>query len=199
MKVLRFLSLLLLAAGLSMDAFAASLCKGLAVRSLRARQALAVGGIFGFFQAAMPLVGYCFAQTFRAWIEQVDHWVAFLLLAFLGLRMIAESRANASEEVPRDGENRPFSLQSLLPPAFATSVDALAVGVAFALSGTYRGILFTVSVIGVVTFALCCVGVYVGNLCGTRFRAKAELVGGLLLLLIGTRILLADLGVLPGG
>ncbi len=199
MRALRFPSLLLLAAGLAMDAFAASLCKGLAVGSLRVRQALAVGGMFGVFQAVMPLVGYCFAQTFRSWIEQVDHWVAFLLLAFLGLRMIAESRANTPEATPQDGENRPFALRSLLPPAFATSVDALAVGVAFALSGTYRGILFTVSVIGVVTFALCCVGVYVGNLCGMRFRAKAELVGGLLLLLIGTKILLADLGVLPGG
>ena len=199
MSALRFPSLLLLAAGLAMDAFAASLCEGLAVGSLRVRQALAVGGMFGVFQAVMPLVGYCFAQTFRSWIERVDHWVAFLLLAFLGLRMIAESRASAPETTPRDGENRPFSVRALLPPAFATSVDALAVGVAFALSGTYRGILFTVSVIGFVTFALCCVGVYVGNLCGMRFRAKAELVGGLLLLLIGTKILLADLGVFPGG
>ncbi len=182
-----------------MDAFAASLCKGLAARSLRPRQALAVGGMFGFFQVAMPLAGYCFAHVFRSWVEQVDHWIAFLLLAFLGLRMIVESRADAPEEVSRDSGRSPFALLSLLPPAFATSVDALAVGVAFALRGTYRGILFTVAVIGLVTFALSCAGVYVGRLCGMRFRSKAELVGGLLLILIGTRILLADLGILPDG
>lgn len=192
------LSLLLIAVGLSMDAFAAALCKGLSLRELKWRQAFAVGGYFGVFQAVMPLAGYLLARFFRQWVEQVDHWLAFALLCLIGCSMIAESRGHLGVE---QGELNPravsVSPRSMLPLAFATSVDALAVGVAFALSGVYGSIFLTVSIIGAITFALSVLGVRAGRFLGSRFRARAELLGGLLLILMGARILLSDLGILP--
>ena len=176
-----------------MDAFAAALCKGLSLRELKARQALAVGGYFGVFQAAMPLAGYLLARFFRRWVERVDHWLAFALLLLIGCSMIAESRGKQGAKQGADG----VSSRVMLPLAFATSVDALAVGVAFALSGTYRNIFLTVAVIGTVTFVLSVLGVRAGRFLGERFRARAELFGGLLLILMGARILLSDLGILP--
>ena len=188
------LSLLLIAVGLSMDAFAAALCKGLSLRELKARQALAVGGYFGVFQAGMPLIGYLLARFFRQWVERVDHWLAFALLLLIGCSMIAESRLQQEEEQSgREG----VSPRVMLPLAFATSVDALAVGVAFAFSGTYRNIFLTVAIIGCITFALSVLGVRAGRFLGSRFRSRAELLGGLLLILMGARILLSDLGVFP--
>lgn len=186
------LSLLLIAVGLSMDAFAAALCKGVSLRELKWRQAVAVGGYFGVFQAVMPLIGYLLARFFRQWVEQVDHWLAFALLCLIGCSMIAESRGQRGAE--SDGADG-ISPRTLLPLAFATSVDALAVGVAFALSGTYRSIFLTVAVIGTITFALSVLGVRTGRFLGERFRAQAELLGGVLLILMGARILLSDLGV----
>lgn len=186
------LSLLLIAVGLSMDAFAAALCKGLSLRELKWWQAFAVGGYFGIFQAAMPLAGYLLARFFRQWVEQVDHWLAFALLLLIGCSMIAESRRRQETE---QGEPEGVSLRSMLPLAFATSVDALAVGVAFALSGVYGSIFLTAAIIGSITFALSVLGVRAGRFLGSRFRARAELLGGLLLILMGARILLSDLGV----
>lgn len=191
------LSLLLIAVGLSMDAFAAALCKGLSLRELKARQALIVGGYFGVFQAGMPLIGYLLARFFRQWVERVDHWLAFALLLLIGCSMIAESRL---QEAERDGSApraEGVSPREMLPLAFATSVDALAVGVAFALSGTYGSIFLTVAIIGCITFALSVLGVRAGRFLGERFRARAELFGGLLLIVMGARILLSDLGILP--
>lgn len=184
------LSLLLIAVGLSMDAFAAALCKGLSLRELKWRQAFAVGGYFGLFQAVMPLAGYLLARFFRQWVEQVDHWLAFALLCLIGCSMIAESRGQ--QEAEQD-DSEGVSLRSMLPLAFATSVDALAVGVAFALSGVYGSIFLTVAIIGSITFALSVLGVRAGRFLGSRFRARAELLGGLLLILMGARILLSDL------
>lgn len=187
-------SLLLIAVGLSMDAFAAALCKGLSVQTLKRRQALAVGGYFGVFQAAMPLLGYLLARFFRQWVEQVDHWLAFALLLLIGISMIAESCEKQEASALRaDG----FSPRAMLPLAFATSIDALAVGVAFALSGTYRNIFLTVTIIGGITFVLSVLGVGAGRFLGERFRARAELFGGVLLILMGARILLSDLGIFP--
>lgn len=188
------LSLLLIAVGLSMDAFAAALCKGLSLRELKWRQAFAVGGYFGLFQALMPLAGYLLARFFRQWVERVDHWLAFALLLLIGCSMIAESRGQQETE---QGNSEGVSFRSMLPLAFATSVDALAVGVAFALSGVYGSIFLTVAIIGVVTFALSVLGVRAGRFLGERFRARAELLGGVLLILMGARILLFDLGILP--
>ena len=176
-----------------MDAFAAALCKGLSLRELKARQALAVGGYFGAFQAIMPLAGYLLARFFRQWVERVDHWLAFALLLLIGCSMIAESRGQ--QELKQD-DAASVSFRSMLPLAFATSVDALAVGVAFALSGVYGSIFLTVSVIGSITFALSVLGVKAGRFLGERFRARAELFGGILLILMGARILLSDLGIL---
>ena len=189
-----FLSLLLIAVGLSMDAFAAALCKGLSVQELKRRQALAVGGYFGVFQALMPLIGYLLARFFRQWVEAVDHWLAFALLCLIGCSMIFESRVKQdTTDAPESG----FSPRAMLPLAFATSVDALAIGVAFALSGVYGSIFLSVSVIGLVTFALSVLGVRAGRFLGEKFRSRAELFGGVLLILIGARILLSDLGVFP--
>lgn len=188
------LSLLLIAVGLSMDAFAAALCKGLSVRELKTRQAIAVGGYFGAFQALMPLLGYLLARFFRQWVEEVDHWLAFALLCLIGFSMVFESRAGKDAGGHRaDG----FSPRAMLPLALATSVDALAIGVAFALSGVYGSIFLTVAVIGCITFALSVLGVYTGRFFGERYRARAELLGGILLIMMGVRILLSDLGVLP--
>lgn len=188
------LSLLLIAVGLSMDAFAAALCKGLSLRELKWRQALAVGGYFGLFQAVMPLAGYLLARFFRQWVEQVDHWLAFALLCLIGCSMIAESRGRQGAE---QSGSEGISPRVMLPLAFATSVDALAVGVAFALSGTYGSIFLTVAIIGGITFALSVLGVRAGRFLGERFRARAELLGGILLILMGARILFSDLGILP--
>lgn len=192
-----FLSLLLIAVGLSMDAFAAALCKGLSVQELKARQAIAVGGYFGVFQALMPLTGYLLARFFRQWVEAVDHWLAFALLCLIGCSMIFESRGGKDASAEADPHGNRFSPRAMLPLAFATSVDALAIGVAFALSGVYGSIFLSVSVIGFVTFALSVLGVRAGRFLGERFRSRAELFGGVLLILIGARILLSDLGVLP--
>lgn len=178
-----------------MDAFAAALCKGLSVGELKPRQAIAVGGYFGAFQALMPLLGYLLARFFRQWVEAVDHWLAFALLCLIGCGMIFESRAGGDTSAGGEGRTDGFSLRAMLPLAFATSVDALAIGVAFALSGVYESIFLTVAVIGSVTFALSVPGVYIGRIFGERYRARAELFGGILLILMGARILLSDLGV----
>lgn len=192
-----FLSLLLIAVGLSMDAFAAALCKGLSVRELKTRQALVVGCYFGAFQAIMPLIGYLLARFFRQWVEKVDHWLAFALLLLIGGSMILESRGTKGSAEEANARADEFSSRAMLPLAFATSVDALAIGVAFALSGVYKSIFFTVATIGITTFALSVLGVRAGRFFGERYRARAELFGGALLILMGARILLADLGMIP--
>ncbi len=179
--------LFILSVGLSMDAVAVAVCKGLSVRRLRARQALVTGLWFGGFQAAMPLLGYGLGRYFQSYIVRVDHWVAFLLLGLLGANMIRESFGEA------ETVNASFSPRAMLPMALATSIDALAVGVTFAFLGV--DILPAVSFIGGITFALSLPGVWVGHLFGARFKAGAERVGGVVLILMGTKILLEHLGI----
>lgn len=183
-----FLELFLLAVGLSMDAMAVAVCKGLSVPTLKARHAVITGLYFGGFQAAMPVIGYFLAWSFRSYIEQVDHWIAFVLLGLIGANMIKESFSQA-EKVDCS-----FCPKAMLPMAVATSIDALAVGVTFAFLGV--NLVPAVSLIGAITFLLSAAGVYIGHLFGAKFKSKAELVGGVVLVLMGCKILLEHLGVL---
>lgn len=182
--------LFLIAVGLSMDAFAVSLCKGLSVQKISLRHAACAGLWFGGFQALMPLLGWLLGSRFRAAIERYDHWIAFVLLAFLGINMLREARGGDGDESV-DGS---FSWRSMLPMALATSIDALAVGVSFAFLQVE--IVPAISFIGVTTLVLSILGVKVGNVFGSRYRAKSELAGGIILIVIGLKILLEHLGVL---
>jgi len=180
--------LFVLAIGLSMDAMAVAICKGLSVQKLKFRQALITGLYFGGFQAGMPLIGYFLGLRFSSYIESIDHWIAFILLGLIGANMIKESFGET------ETCNCSFSPRAMLPMAVATSIDALAVGVTFAFLNVT--IVPAVSFIGVITFSLSAVGVYVGHLFGAKFKSKAELTGGVVLILMGLRILLEHLGVL---
>ena len=180
--------LFIIAVGLSMDAFAVSVCKGLSVQRLKLGHALTCGVYFGGFQGLMPALGYLLGSQFQSVIVKVDHWIAFLLLSIIGINMVRESREE-SEDVDCS-----FSFRSMLPLALATSIDALAVGVTFAFLQV--DILPAITFIGLTTFLLSAAGVQVGALFGARFRGKAELAGGLILMLMGIKILLEHLGIL---
>ena len=182
--------LLLIAAGLSMDAFAVSICKGLSVQRLKPRHYLLTGAWFGGFQALMPSIGFLLGSAFDQYINAFDHWIAFVLLAFIGGNMVKES-LSGDEECHDDS----FSLRTMFLLAVATSIDALAVGVTFALLPDVH-ILSAVSLIGVTTFLLSAVGLKVGNVFGLRYKARAELAGGVILILMGLKILLEHLGIL---
>lgn len=185
-----FAELFILAVGLSMDAFAVAVCKGLSIRTLLPRHAVIVGLWFGGFQALMPLIGWLLGSAFAGMIAAVDHWIAFVLLAVIGGNMIKE--ALSKEEEDCDPSLAPMTMLVL---ALATSIDALAVGVTFAFLRV--DILPAITLIGVCTFVLSTAGVKVGNLFGTRYKSKAELSGGVVLILIGLKILLEHLGMLP--
>ena len=182
------LELFIIAVGLSMDAFAVSICKGLSVGRVRLPHMLAAGLWFGGFQALMPFLGWLLGSQFEALITSVDHWIAFVLLVFIGGNMVRESR---SEEEHQDGS---FSPAAMLPLALATSIDALAVGVTFAFLQV--DILPAVSFIGVTTFLLSAAGVKIGSVFGAKYRSGAELFGGCVLILMGVKILLEHLGIL---
>lgn len=181
--------LFILAVGLSMDAFAVSVCKGLAMREAKPKSMAVVGLWFGGFQALMPLIGYIVGVQFSGAIEAFDHWLAFLLLGAIGGNMIKE--ALSGEEGTEDASLHPKAMVLL---ALATSIDALAVGVSFAFLGV--DILPAVSFIGIVTFILSAAGVQVGSIFGSKYKNKAELFGGCILVLLGVKILLEHLGVL---
>lgn len=181
--------LFLIAVGLSMDAFAVAICKGLSVPRATPRHALTVGLYFGGFQALMPFLGYLLGAGFKDAISAYDHWVAFILLALIGGNMIRESREDEEESLDAS-----LSFRSMVLLAIATSIDALAVGVTLAFLDV--PILSSVCFIGVVTFCLSLVGVKAGNVFGCKYKSKAEFVGGLVLILIGLKILLEHMGVI---
>ena len=185
-----FFELFLIGIGLSMDAFAVSVCKGLSMQRVDKKYTLYIGLFFGGFQALMPLLGYFLGSRFAGSIEHFDHWIAFLLLAFIGCNMIRESREETEEEKAFTGVN----FKELLLLSVATSIDALVVGVTFAFLQVK--IVPAVTIIGCTTFVLSLAGVYVGNVFGTRYKSRAELTGGVILILIGLKILLEHLGVL---
>ncbi len=182
--------LLLIAVGLSMDAFAVSICKGLATKKVGVKHMLIVGLWFGGFQALMPLIGYFLGSTFEEYITRFDHWVAFVLLALIGGNMIREALSGEEEKA-----NDSLGVREMLTLAVATSIDALAVGVTFALLPGVN-IAAAVSFIGVITFVISAAGIKVGNAFGTKCKSKAELAGGVILILIGLKILLEHLGVI---
>jgi len=184
--------LFVIAVGLSMDAFAVSICKGLSVQRLKIRHALICGAYFGLFQALMPLGGFLLGARFKDLIAAVDHWIAFVLLAVIGLNMIRESFSKDEEAM-----NDSFTVRAMLPLAVATSIDALAVGVTFAFLDIGRRIVPAVLFIGAITFALSAAGVKIGHVFGEKYKAKAECLGGVILILMGTKILLEHLGILP--
>jgi putative Mn2+ efflux pump MntP len=179
--------LFLVAVSLSMDAFAVSVCKGLSVKKLRPRHCATAGLYFGGFQALMPLLGWLLGRQFESLIKSIDHWIAFVLLALIGANMIREALGD-EEDV-----NDSFSFKTMLPLAVATSIDALAVGVTFAFLAVR--ILPAAGLIGVTTFGLSALGIAIGHAFGTRCKAGAERLGGMILILMGLRILLEHLGI----
>lgn len=183
--------LFIIAVGLSMDACAVSICKGLSVQKVTFRHAATCGGYFGAFQALMPVIGFVLGVQFRSLITGIDHWIALVLLGLIGVNMIREALSGEEEEV-----NCSFCFRAMLPLAIATSIDALAVGVTFAAMDIGSKIVFAVIFIGVVTFLLSAIGVKIGNLFGMKFKSKAELFGGIVLVLMGIKIFLEDLGYL---
>lgn len=181
------LSLFFLAVGLSMDAFAVAICKGLATQKVTVRKAVIVGLWFGSFQALMPAIGYLVGYRFQAKITAIDHWIAFLLLLIIGGSMIRESFSKEEDE-----ENASLAFKEMFLLAIATSIDALAVGVTFAFLPDVP-ILPAVAFIGIITFLFSAFGMKVGNMFGTRYKSKAELAGGIILILIGSKILIEHL------
>lgn len=184
-----FIEILLIGVGLSMDAFAVSICKGLSTRKLEFKHALICGGYFGFFQGLMPLIGYVLGVQFKDKIESIDHWIAFILLALIGINMIKEAFGEEDEECNPD-----FSFKAMLPLAIATSIDALAVGVTFAFLNV--NIFSAIIIIAITTFLISMIGVKIGHVFGSRYKSKAETVGGIILILMGIKILLEHLGIL---
>ena len=183
------LELFILAVGLSMDAFAVSVCKGLAMPKITLCRTFIVGAWFGGFQALMPAVGYVLGVQFRDKITAVDHWIAFLLLGVIGANMIKEALSGECEN-----ESDSLDVRTMFLLAVATSIDALAVGITFAFLKVH--IIAAVSFIGVTTFAISAAGVKIGNVFGTKYKSKAELAGGIILILLGLKILLEHLGFL---
>jgi len=181
--------LFIIAVALSMDAFAVAICKGLSVKRATVPQALCVGAYFGGFQALMPLVGFVLGTAFASLITSIDHWIAFILLGLIGGNMIREAVKGEEEEL-----NDSFSVKTMIPLAVATSIDALASGVTFAALAV--DIVPAVLFIGVTTFVLSAIGLKIGNVFGAKCKAKAEFLGGFVLVVMGVKILLEHLGVI---
>lgn len=186
--------LFVLAVGLSMDAFAVSVCKGLSVRKAGVREMCCAGAWFGGFQALMPAIGYLFGSSFRKYITNFDHWVAFVLLAFIGANMIREAFSKEEESEENPDKKSAMNAKEMFLMAVATSIDALAVGISFALLPDVN-IIAAVIFIGVITFAFSAGGIKIGNVFGTKFKSKAEIAGGVILIGIGLKILLEHLGI----
>ena len=189
-----FAELLLLAVGVSMDAFAVSVCKGLCMRKATFRAQATCGVWFGGFQALMPLLGFFLGTLFAGAIEAFDHWVAFVLLGFLGVNMLREAFSKEECECC-DANEADLSMKTMFVMAIATSIDALAVGISLAMAGDVN-IWLAVLLIGVITGILSAVGVKVGNVFGSRYEKKAQFCGGAILVLLGAKILLEHLGVI---
>lgn len=176
------LTLFITAVGLSMDAFAVSVCKGLAMKKLSVKKAVLIGLWFGGFQALMPTIGYLLGTRFEKYVTSIDHWISFVLLAFIGINMIKEALSGDEDEA-----NDSVDLKTMFLLAVATSIDALAVGVTYAFLQVR--IIPAVAFIGVTTFVLSVVGVKIGNVFGLRYKSKAEIFGGIILILMGAKIL----------
>lgn len=186
------IELLITAVGLSMDAFAVAVCKGLSAKKVEMKHFIWIGLWFGGFQGLMPLIGYLLGSTFESYITPVDHWVAFVLLGIIGFNMLKEG---LSKDCDCEKESDSFSVKTMFVMAVATSIDALAVGITFALLPDVN-IVAAVTSIGTITFVLSAIGLKIGNVFGLRYKSRAEIAGGAILILMGTKILLEHLGVL---
>lgn len=191
--VMHVLEIILIGIGLAMDAFAASICKGLSMKKLNIRHMLIIALYFGGFQALMPLIGWVLGNQFQIYIVSFDHWIAFVLLVFLGLKTIIDTLREKEDGAAGKQESK-LDHKELFLLAIATSIDALAVGVTMAFLQV--NLLSTVSIIGIITFAICVFGVLIGNMFGSTLKKKASIIGGLILIGIGTKILLEHLGIL---
>ncbi len=184
--------LFILAVGLSMDAFAVSICKGLATKKVSAKEMCIAGGWFGGFQALMPFLGWILGSRFKVYIENIDHWVAFGLLVIIGTNMIREAFSNKTEEVSGS-----FAFKTMFVMAIATSIDALAVGVTFGfLLDSLKSIIIACIFICSITFSFSAAGVKIGSVFGSKYEKTAEIIGGIILILIGIKTLLTHLGIL---
>lgn len=183
------LEILLISVGLAMDAFAVSICKGLSMRRMSWKKAIIVALYFGIFQGIMPIIGYFLGTSFQSLVTKIDHWIAFGLLTFIGANMLKESFSKEQENC-----NDKVDFKTMIILAVATSIDALAVGITFAFLNV--NLLFASLMIGIVTFIISVIGVKIGNKFGDKYERKAETVGGLILIIMGVKILLEHLGVI---
>ena len=186
---MELISILLIGVGLAMDAFAVAVCKGLSMKKLEIKKAVIIALYFGVFQGGMPVIGYFLGTAFESFVTQIDHWIAFILLSIIGLNMIKEAF-----ECNCENTNDRVDFKTMVVLAIATSIDALAIGITFAFLKT--NITLAAIVIGVTTFALSLVGVKIGNKFGNKFEKKAEIFGGIILILIGVKILIEHLGII---
>lgn len=184
-----FVEILLIGISLAADAFAVAVCKGLSLKKFSIKKGLIVGLYFGIFQGLMPVIGYLLGTTFKDLITSIDHWIAFVLLGTIGANMIREAFSKDEESC-----NDKVDFKTMLPLAIATSIDALAIGITFAFLKV--NIILSSSIITITTFILSVVGVAIGNKFGTKYKSKAEFIGGLVLILMGIKILLEHLGIL---
>lgn len=182
------IELIILSIGLAMDAFAVSVCKGLSMSKMDWKKACIIGAYFGIFQALMPVIGYLLGVNFQEQIVSVDHWIAFILLGVIGFNMIKEAISKETEK-----SNDSVKFKDMLILAIATSIDALAVGITFAFLKVNVGL--AISLIGIITFVISMLGVKIGNVFGCKYEKKAEFAGGLILVILGIKILLEHLGI----
>lgn len=181
------ISILAIAIGLAMDAFAVSITSGILIKEFKNRHALKISAFFGVAQGVMPLIGYVLGYSFKSYIESVDHWIAFIMLGFIGGKMILESRKSDEEKE----DFNPLNNKVLISLAIATSIDALVVGVGFAFLQV--SVISSCTMIAVVTFLICFLGVFIGRKSGDLFKSKAELIGGIILVIMGIKILIEHL------
>ena len=189
-----FITFIFIGVGLAMDAFAVSVCKGLAMRKVNVKQTIIIGLFFGGFQSLMPFVGWLLGNSFEKNIKSIDHWIAFVLLGIIGGKMLTEAVKEGDEEEKMHIEDSKIDFKELLILAVATSIDALAVGITFAFLD--YPVAEAVTIIGITTFIISVAGVYIGNFFGSRYKKKAEIAGGIILILIGCKILLEHLDIL---
>ena len=183
------IELILLSIGLGMDAFAVSVCKGISMKKMNWKKACIIGLYFGGFQAIMTVIGYFFGSSFESIITNIDHWIAFILLAIIGAKMIQEASQKEEEEYNED-----ISVKTMIVLSIATSIDALAVGITFAFLKV--NLLLAITLIGTITFILSVIGTKIGNRFGDKYKSKAELAGGIILIIIGLKILLEHIGII---
>lgn len=187
--------IILTAIVLSIDALAVSICKGLSMKKVKVSHALTIALFFGGFQALMPVIGWLLGTNFQKYIEAFDHWIAFALLAFIGIKMLRDAFSDEKSECDTCKSEK-LDFKELFILAVATSIDAMAIGIAMAMLPSGINIFSAVAIIGIITFVICLLGVFFGNKVGSRFEKNATFAGGIILILLGAKIPLEHLGIL---